>query len=361
MNDLRNFGVRQIFVAYPYALGEVYREALATSLPSSHFALQYADHRITSGHLLQKIERYLAESDLALFDLTDVNPNVILELGIAIGAGHPYVVAIANESVGKLNADIHGWDQVRYDSVEELSRKLRDYIDRDEAPRREPAIVDAAVTVANLDHGFFLGEPDAPELAIIAVPLPYRPGRPELAVLRDGTFDHKILMQSVLDAMNVDRSSKSNFWPDGFNYQIGEDFYDIFRGNADAYGETLRLRLSDDGVVRYVNPMVRHEDRPPLFDLSTLEDLITNAIRCSSKIYQRLELSSPEVAFSVAIRNAPDLQVNTGGSRSRRLRVPVNPLVLPKSPDVRVRAAIEADAAGIAKNICRILETKLVS
>jgi hypothetical protein len=128
----------KIFVAYPYALAG-YRDALAKSLAAPDFELLYADEHLADDHVLRKIEDMLASCDLGLFDVTGGNPNVTLELGIAIAAPHPYVVAVQNDAVGKLGADIHGWDQLRYQTVEELGSKLRGFIDRRRVPvRRVP-------------------------------------------------------------------------------------------------------------------------------------------------------------------------------------------------------------------------------
>lgn len=125
----------RIFIAYPYKLTG-YREDLASALPEPEYELMYADEHLHSDHVLRKIERMLEECDLALFDVTGGNPNVTLELGIAIAAQHPYVVVIQKDAVKELNADIHGWDQLRYESVAELSETLKAYIERGRVPMR---------------------------------------------------------------------------------------------------------------------------------------------------------------------------------------------------------------------------------
>lgn len=124
-------------MAYPYALTG-YRETLAHAFANTHIELWYADERLVSDHVLRKIEGMLADCDLALFDLTGANPNVCLELGLAIAANHPYVVALHKDSVSQLNADIHGWDQLRYGSVEELGGILKRYIENGRVPARQP-------------------------------------------------------------------------------------------------------------------------------------------------------------------------------------------------------------------------------
>lgn len=125
----------KIFVAYPYKL-EGYRDALAKALPGPTYELLYADEHLASDHVLRKIERMLEDCDLAIFDLTGANPNVTLELGISIAAEHPYIVAIQRDSINGLNADIHGWDQIRYESVEGLGETIRRYIERGRVPKR---------------------------------------------------------------------------------------------------------------------------------------------------------------------------------------------------------------------------------
>ena len=92
---------------------------------------------MASDHVLRKIETMLAECDLALFDVTNANANVTLELGIAIAAKHPYIVAIRADALNTLGADIHGWDQLRYKTVEELGTRLRVLIEQRRVPARD--------------------------------------------------------------------------------------------------------------------------------------------------------------------------------------------------------------------------------
>jgi hypothetical protein len=128
----------KLFVAYPYKI-DGYREALAATLASENVELVYADEHLADKHVLHKIEDMLGECDLALFDVTGGNPNVTLELGIAIAAPHPYVVAVNHAALGSLGADIHGWDQLRYGTVKELGSRLADYIRKGRVPaRRSP-------------------------------------------------------------------------------------------------------------------------------------------------------------------------------------------------------------------------------
>ena len=98
--------------------------------------LMYADERIVSGHVLDKIQEMLDSCDLAVFDLTDSNANVYLELGIALAAPHPCIVALDAGSVAHLKADVQGRDQLRYASYDDLGRQIADRIHRKSVPTR---------------------------------------------------------------------------------------------------------------------------------------------------------------------------------------------------------------------------------
>jgi hypothetical protein len=136
-----------IFVGYPYRI-DGYREALRSGFPTAEVEFTFADERLVDDHVLRKTERMIDESDLALFDVTHANPNVTLELGIAIAKKHPYIVVIDKSSLNELNADIHGWDQLRYSTLSELVTQLKVHLDRGSLPlRAHPRIADTSSDV----------------------------------------------------------------------------------------------------------------------------------------------------------------------------------------------------------------------
>ena len=65
-------------------------------------------------HVLAKIRGMMSEADTCMFDISGNNPNVMLELGIALGEKHPGFVAIDRKTVTNIGADVVGWDQLRY-------------------------------------------------------------------------------------------------------------------------------------------------------------------------------------------------------------------------------------------------------
>jgi hypothetical protein len=73
---------QKIFVAYSYQLypGEEYRACFSRAGKVWGLEFQYADSRISNEQILDKIEQMIRESTFSIFDISDWNPNVTLEL-----------------------------------------------------------------------------------------------------------------------------------------------------------------------------------------------------------------------------------------------------------------------------------------
>jgi hypothetical protein len=221
-----------------------------------------------------------------------------------------------------------------------------------------------AAYIRELDYGFFWGT-GAPELAVLVVPLPYEEVREQCRSIINGTFSEKTLVESVTATMSADPSSRSSFWRSSFNWSPGEDYFDIYVGNEEKRLNAIRLRLSADGVVRYVRPLPLKEEKPH-FHIAAFRELIEEAIYCASEVYRRLGLSSGEVAISVALRHAPTLTVETyrldfipQGYMPRPMLEPADLLALPKNPVVVNINSLRDKAQEISQNVVRVLETKL--
>jgi hypothetical protein len=127
--DLSNIkrNPRQIFVAYPYVIPERdYRAVFATVGKAFDVKFEYADEKITTLHVLQKIYTMIRSSAFGVYDITGWNPNVTLELGIAYGlseAAYLIVNPTAHASA-EAPADLRGLDRIEYRSYAELSDGL---------------------------------------------------------------------------------------------------------------------------------------------------------------------------------------------------------------------------------------------
>jgi hypothetical protein len=117
-----------VFVACPYMLFPIedYKKVFETIAKGYHVTFKFADEQITSQHILTKISNYIREHDISLFDITGWNPNVALELGIAVGMGRKYFILLNTHiDVNKeAPSDIRGIERIQYTSNQELEAKM---------------------------------------------------------------------------------------------------------------------------------------------------------------------------------------------------------------------------------------------
>ncbi len=121
----------RVFLAYPFKFPEI--EVAVRGAVAEFADVIVAKDEVHGSHILDKILRQMNESDICLFDLTDSNVNVVLELGIAIGRASAYCV-LRNVSPGHETADadffsdLKGWDHLRYADTNDLTQKLGEYL-----------------------------------------------------------------------------------------------------------------------------------------------------------------------------------------------------------------------------------------
>jgi len=117
---------KPVFVAHEFSAEQFddLRAALARSFADSSFELYYADKELRPGHiLLGKIVERIKDTEFGIYDLSrEGRPNVILELGIAIGLGKPYYIVTRKGCM--LPSDLAGLDHIEYASFEDLTRQL---------------------------------------------------------------------------------------------------------------------------------------------------------------------------------------------------------------------------------------------
>ncbi len=120
---------RQIFVAYPYNLfdGRDYRRVFTNLEEPYKVKFIFADEKILSMHILQKIRLYIEVSDFSLFDISGWNANVALELGVAYALDRRnwYILFNPKKNAAKeVPSNIRGLDRIQYDSFTQLGERL---------------------------------------------------------------------------------------------------------------------------------------------------------------------------------------------------------------------------------------------
>lgn len=125
-NPARNS--RQIFVAYPYTLYDTsdYRRPYKELSKAFNVQFVFADERITTLHILQKIADYIRSSRCGIYDISGWNANVTLELGLAYGMNEKaYVISNPKQHpAGEVPSDLRGLDRMQYTSFSELQAAL---------------------------------------------------------------------------------------------------------------------------------------------------------------------------------------------------------------------------------------------
>jgi hypothetical protein len=125
---------KQIFVAYSYTIYDQrdYRKVYTTLEKAFDVKFIFADEKITNMHILQKIISFIRGSDFSIFDISAWNPNVTLELGIALATSDDWYICFnpSKTDIKEVPSDIRGLDRIQYSSFSELEDKLAVLLDQ---------------------------------------------------------------------------------------------------------------------------------------------------------------------------------------------------------------------------------------
>lgn len=122
----------QAFVAMPFKasaaslkMSDVYKLGIRPALRSAKYKSLRADEVFLGPDLLCKICKHIQESPLCIVDVSNWNPNVLLELGMMYGMGKRVVLLKYQEADTIVPSDLRGMLYVEYDSVQSLKGKLK--------------------------------------------------------------------------------------------------------------------------------------------------------------------------------------------------------------------------------------------
>lgn len=122
----------QAFVAMPFSasaaslkMSDIYRLGIRPALRSAKYKSLRADEVFLGQDLLCKICKHIRESPLCIVDISNWNPNVLLELGMMYGMGKRVVLLKYQEADTIVPSDLRGMLYIEYDSVESLKNKLK--------------------------------------------------------------------------------------------------------------------------------------------------------------------------------------------------------------------------------------------
>lgn len=115
-----------VFVGHPFGHGfpqKAFRQ-IFKELP---FNVRYGNTNIQTAHLLQIMKANILKADYAIFDLSDWNANVALELGIAEGLKRiplkQYYILLNTRRSKEVPSDIRGLQRLEYTSYDFKSQR----------------------------------------------------------------------------------------------------------------------------------------------------------------------------------------------------------------------------------------------
>lgn len=120
---------REVFVAYPWTLYSnraSYKRAFTKLQKALAVKFIFAEERISSGHVLEKIAEMIEQAAFGIYDVSGWNPNVTLEYGMARGLGAITFIAFNPDKtkIGDVPTDVRGYDRLQYTDFDELSEAV---------------------------------------------------------------------------------------------------------------------------------------------------------------------------------------------------------------------------------------------
>ena len=110
-----------VFVGHPFA-GRFAVKKFRRILQELPFKVIYGNTDLQTQHLLSIMKSNIGKSDFSIFDLSDWNPNVALELGISEGLKHrpgkDYYILLNTKRSREVPADIRGIQRIEYTSYD---------------------------------------------------------------------------------------------------------------------------------------------------------------------------------------------------------------------------------------------------
>jgi hypothetical protein len=117
------------FLAMPYRpeLGWV-RAAIAAACRRLSIELVSVDERLPTGNIVAGIHYHVRASDFGYVVLTDLNPNVMYELGLLHQASKPTIILADSDTMPKLPFDVRSLMVLSYDATTRDEARLTDQV-----------------------------------------------------------------------------------------------------------------------------------------------------------------------------------------------------------------------------------------
>ncbi len=130
---------REYFVAHEFSEGNLHdlRATIESAFEGTGFKARYPERKLEPKAILDIITQDILSTEFGLYDICSkkknmlINPNVILELGISIGAKKGSYVIVEKEKAKKVIdqiSDLAGFGRIEYSSLPDLKEQIREKI-----------------------------------------------------------------------------------------------------------------------------------------------------------------------------------------------------------------------------------------
>jgi prefoldin subunit 5 len=110
----------------------LYEDILSPALEEKGYRVNKADSQGTQRNIVKDVVEGISTADLLIADLTDLNPNVFYELGIAHTQGVPTI--LITQDLGELPFDLEAYTTIeyslKYDEADILKEEIKDIGER---------------------------------------------------------------------------------------------------------------------------------------------------------------------------------------------------------------------------------------
>jgi chromosome segregation ATPase len=125
---------KEVFVLIPFTqkFNKVYEQVISPACTDLGYEVSKADSTNTSQNILRDIIEGISNADLLIADLTNSNPNVFYEAGVAHGLGTPTI--LITQSIDSVPFDLQAYHMIEYstefDEIGEFESELTDIAEK---------------------------------------------------------------------------------------------------------------------------------------------------------------------------------------------------------------------------------------
>jgi nucleoside 2-deoxyribosyltransferase len=120
----------QAFVAMSFSdeMKAIWEDAIKPAISEAGYTPYRVDEDLHSENIIFKIMAEIKDSRFVVADLTEQNNGVYFEAGYGLGLGLPVIWTIRKDDVENVHFDTAQYNQIRWESAEELKDALSNYI-----------------------------------------------------------------------------------------------------------------------------------------------------------------------------------------------------------------------------------------